>query len=255
MSTVLVPSLSPERLQSVLLVDDEPSLVEAVRYSLRREGFSVSVATTGTEAVAKARLEEPDVVVLDVMLPGMDGLEVCKLLRAESAVPILLLSAKGEPIDRVVGLELGADDYLGKPFAMQELVARVRALLRRSAMRAPESRNDVGTQVAADTIRDGDLELMPAARRVTLRGEPVALKPKEFDLLHYFARHPGVVHTRESLLTHVWGYDYPITSRTVDVHVRWLRQKIEADPSAPVRIETVRGAGYRYRVAADDGTP
>jgi two-component system alkaline phosphatase synthesis response regulator PhoP len=246
----------------ILLVDDEPALLDAVGYTLRREGYTVDLIANGADALAVARSARPDLVVLDVMLPGMDGLQVCRALRAESTVPILLLSARGEEVDRVLGLELGADDYLTKPFAMRELLARVRAMLRRAGM-APSAgsgrdEDGAGPEVSAQptaasgrraVLIAGDLAIDPASRRATLRGEPLTLKPKEFDLLHYLARHPGIVLSRDALLRRVWGYDYPVDTRTVDVHVRWLRQKIEDDPARPRRIETVRGFGYRF--AAD----
>lgn len=252
-------SSNGERRSTVLLVDDEPSLVEAVGYSLRREGYGVLVAGSGPDALRVARQERPDIVVLDVMLPGVDGLQVCRTLRAESTVPILLLSAKGEAIDRVVGLELGADDYLAKPFAMRELLARIKAMLRRQAMTGGVvaeadalgrgERGDglgSGEQTSGAVVEDDDLTIDPARRQATVRGAPLALKPKEFDLLLFLMRHPGVIHSRDALLRRVWGYDYPVDTRTVDVHVRWLRRKIERDPSAPERIETVRGFGYRF---------
>lgn len=252
---------APAVAATILLVDDEPSLVEAVGYMLRREGFSVTVATSGPAALETARAIDPDLVVLDVMLPGLDGLEVCRALRAESTVPILLLSARGEEVDRVLGLELGADDYLTKPFAMRELMARVRAMLRRSRMaaadpapqpRAPEHREN--DQESPAVLEVGDLVIDTARRRVTLAGQAVTLKPKEFDLLYHLAKHPGIVHSRDALLRVVWGYDYPMDTRTIDVHVRWLRQKIEADPSQPRWIETIRGVGYRFVPQLEAGT-
>jgi DNA-binding response OmpR family regulator len=260
-ATSLQPASLPNA-DSILLVDDEPSLVEAVGYMLRREGFNVSVATSGPAALETARAINPDLVVLDVMLPGLDGLQVCRALRAESTVPILLLSAKGEEIDRVLGLELGADDYLTKPFAMRELMARVRAMLRRSRMvpaepslessgAPPRAVDQVG---AAPVLKADDLEIDTARRRATLAGQALVLKPKEFDLLYHFAQHPGIVHSRNALLRRVWGYDYPMDTRTIDVHVRWLRQKIEADPSQPRRIETVRGVGYRFVPQSEPGS-
>ncbi|MDQ3410635.1 MAG: response regulator transcription factor [Chloroflexota bacterium] len=245
----------------ILLVDDEPSLIEAVGYVLRREGYTVTIATTGPAALTAARAVEPDLIVLDVMLPGLDGLQVCRELRAESTVPILLLSAKGEEVDRVIGLEIGADDYLAKPFAMRELLARVRAMLRRFRM-APTAASAesaaldgrwAGSLGAAGVIEAGDLTIDAARRRVTIAKTEIALKPKEFDLLFHLAQHPGIVHSRDVLLRRVWGYDFPVDTRTVDVHVRWLRQKIELDPSQPQRIETVRGVGYRF-VRQDDPT-
>jgi DNA-binding response OmpR family regulator len=238
----------------ILLVDDEPSLVEAVGYVLRREGYAVTVATSGAAALAAARSVDPDLIVLDVMLPGIDGLQVVRELRIDSTVPILLLSAKGEEIDRVIGLEIGADDYLAKPFAMRELMARVRAMLRRSRMPRPDAGVRAGTVPAIgeepagsqQVIEVGDLVIDAARRRVSVAGSDVLLKPKEFDLLYHLAQHPEIVHSRNALLRVVWGYDYPVDTRTIDVHVRWLRQKIEADPSQPQRIETVRGVGYRF---------
>lgn len=250
----------------VLVVDDEPSVLDAIAYTLRKEGYSVSVATSGPEAIAAARKTNPDVIVLDVMLPGVDGLHVCRTLRSESTVPILLLSAKGEEIDRVVGLEMGADDYLGKPFAMRELLARIRAILRRAEMmKSGDARQELSRAQSAETVAHskpqlpalspeadsagtvvvGDLTVDRARRLATLGKTALVLRPKEFDLLHYLAQHPGIVHSRDALLHKVWSYDFPMGTRTVDVHVRWLRQKIEDDPANPVRIETVRGVGYR----------
>jgi two-component system OmpR family response regulator len=251
---------------TILVVDDEPAITDAIAYSLRKEGYRVEIAGTGTEAIAVARRLHPDVIVLDVMLPGVDGLQVCRTLRAESTVPILLLSAKGEEFDRVLGLELGADDYLGKPFAMRELLARIRAMLRRMQMMsgAPGAVARVdetlpGTRVATvqagepaeDVVRVGDLVVNRARHEAMIGDRQLSLRPKEFDLLHFLASNPNVVHSRKVLLQRVWGYDYPIDTRTVDVHVRWLRQKIEQDPQYPARIETVRGFGYR--LIADDG--
>ena len=247
---------------TILIVDDEPSLRDALAYTLRKEGYRVVLAANGVEALQSARRQPPEAIVLDVMLPGIDGLQVCRTLRSESTVPILLLSAKGEEIDRVVGLEVGADDYLAKPFAMRELLARIRAMLRRVEMMTPQpGRGAVtGTEPARDghalghsstvsaanpAVMLGDLTVDRARRVATLGGTALSLRPKEFDLLHYLAQHPEVVHSRAALLRQVWGYDFPIGTRTVDVHVRWLRQKIERDPGNPTRLETVRGVGYR----------
>jgi DNA-binding response OmpR family regulator len=248
--------------QTILVVDDEPSLRDALAYTLRKEGYRVVLAANGVEALQAARRQPPEAIVLDVMLPGIDGLQVCRTLRSESTVPILLLSAKGEEIDRVVGLEIGADDYLAKPFAMRELLARIRAMLRRVEMMAPRPHcgggRDTGSapdgrtpgHPARASVTDpavvlGDLTVDRARRLATLGGVALSLRPKEFDLLHYLAQHPEVVHSRDALLRQVWGYDFPIGTRTVDVHVRWLRQKIERDPGKPTRLETVRGVGYR----------
>jgi DNA-binding response OmpR family regulator len=244
-----------EALQSacVLVVDDEPIIRDTVALNLRREGINVLQAETGPDALAVMQSSRPDVVVLDIMLPGMDGLEVCRRIREISTVPILLLSARGEEIDRVLGLELGADDYLTKPFAMRELVARVRAMLRRVRMVKEPEGFTVPAETAAPASPDpgsrivaGDITVDIAARQATLDGEPLSLKPKEFDLLAYFSRHPGTVMTRDALLREVWGYHYQMDTRTVDVHIRWLRQKLEDDPAVPTRILTVRGHGYRF---------
>lgn len=258
--------LEPEP-ATILVVDDEPAITDAIAYTLRKEGYRVEIAATGTEGIAAARRLHPDAIVLDVLLPGVDGLQVCRTLRAESTVPILLLSAKGEEIDRIVGLELGADDYLGKPFAMRELLARVRAMLRRARMMssppaglpvrveetwsAPPPAALQPDEQAEQVVRVGDLVVNRARREATLAKRQLSLRPKEFDLLHFLVSHPNVVHSRKVLLQRVWGYDFPIDTRTVDVHVRWLRQKLEQDPRNLVRIETVRGFGYR--LIADDG--
>jgi len=254
------PEVSLEPSSLVLVVDDEPTVREMIAINLRREGLSVAFATTGPEAIDRAQALSPDLVVLDVMLPGMDGFEVCRVIRERSTVPILLLSARAEEIDRVVGLEIGADDYLTKPFAMRELVARVRAMLRRARMAAsapiasPEPVNAAshtgggGTDPvvkAEHEVVAGDIRIDIPRRQVQVDGTPVPLKSKEFDLLLYLARHPDIVLSRDALLREVWGYDYPVDTRTIDVHIRWLRQKLEADASNPTRIVTVRGHGYR----------
>lgn len=256
---------SVEQGKLVLIVDDEPIVRETVAINLRREGLEVVFAADGLEAIDTARSSNPDVVVLDIMLPGIDGFQVCRTIREESTVPIILLSARGEEIDRVVGLELGADDFLVKPFAMRELVARVRAMLRRAKMVTTAGEPDaadteparrpgfrrvaaIATHVEPDTgrIESGDVAIDVPRRHASVAGEMLDLKPREFDLLAYFVRQPEIVLTREALLREVWGYAYPIDTRTVDVHVRWLRQKIEDDPGQPRRIVTVRGHGYRF---------
>jgi DNA-binding response OmpR family regulator len=256
--------------QTILVVDDEPSLRDALAYTLRKEGYRVELAANGVEAIQAVRRQPPQAIVLDVMLPGIDGLQVCRTLRSESTVPILLLSAKGEEIDRIVGLEIGADDYLAKPFAMRELLARIRAMLRRVEMMKPQPGPGAVTdtepalngfvpgQSATVSVADppivlGDLTVDRARRVATLGGVALSLRPKEFDLLHYLAQQPEVVHSRDALLRRVWGYDFPIGTRTVDVHVRWLRQKIERDPANPTRLETVRGVGYRLVPHLADG--
>ena len=225
----------------LLIVEDEENLLTALKYSLEREGFSTSTATDGEQALEAARHGNPDAVILDIMLPKLDGLEVCRILRREIDVPILMLTAKGEEIDRVVGLALGADDYITKPFSMRELVARVRAVLRRST-RPSEARS----HRAGEVLRSGDLELNQTSHTVTLRGGPISLKPREFDLLALFVTNRGRAFTRDQILERLWGHDYIGDTRTVDVHVRWLRQKIEHEPGNPTRIITVRGVGYRF---------
>jgi DNA-binding response OmpR family regulator len=225
----------------VLVVDDEATLVDTIRYNLRREGYEVQVAGEGNEAIRLARATSPDLVVLDLMLPGLDGLEVCRQLRRESTVPILMLTAKDDEVDKIVGLEVGADDYMTKPFSMRELLARVRAMLRRSRMAQQATDAD-----AAQAVRSGDLEADPLQRRVVLREKTLQLKPKEFDLLVYLMQQRGRVLTRDQLLEKVWGYTFGGDTRTVDVHIRWLREKIEEEPGTPRRLETVRGVGYRF---------
>ncbi len=234
---------------TVLVVDDEEDIRDAIAFTLRREGFNVLAAATGHEAIELAQ-QRPDVVVLDIMLPGIDGLEVLRRLRADSNVPVLMLSAKGDEIDRVVGLEIGADDYITKPFAMRELVARIRAIVRRVEMgtapvnaERPEVANV--TQEGA-LLRVGSLTIDIASRTVTKGVKDIELNPKEFDLLVYFSRHPGVVMSREALLREVWGYEYHVDTRTVDVHIRWLRLKLEETPATPKMLITVRGSGYRF---------
>jgi two-component system OmpR family response regulator len=226
----------------ILVVDDEPTLVETIRYNLKREGHEVVTATDGLLAIEAARREQPDLVILDLMLPKLDGFEVCRAIRRSQNVPILMLSAKDEEVDKVVGLELGADDYVTKPFSMRELLARVRAMLRRGQMLREEALNAQD----APSYRSGDLEVDVRQHRVFLRGSEVSLKPKEFDLLAFLVRNAGQAFTRDTLLQHVWGYDYVGDTRTVDVHIRGLREKVEVDPSEPTRLETVRGVGYRF---------
>jgi DNA-binding response OmpR family regulator len=236
--------------QTILVVDDEPTLRETVSYTLRREGFLVETAAEGTRALAIARERKPDLVVLDVMLPGMDGLQVCRALRRESTVPIIMLSARGEELDRVLGLEIGADDYLTKPFAMRELVARIRAQLRRVSL-------DSTPALAANrvaTIDLGDLRIDQDGRRVSISGRDVQLKPMEFDLLVHLAVHRDKVATRAQLLRDVWGYEMPVDTRTVDVHVRGLRQKLAAFSGTIPEIETSRGSGYRLVMPAPAST-
>jgi two-component system OmpR family response regulator len=226
----------------LLIVEDDPNLLHTLRYNFEREGFRVSTAVDGVQALEVARRERPDVVVLDVMLPRLDGFDVCRALRRDSTVPILMLTARDEEIDRVVGLELGADDYLTKPFSVRELLARVKAMLRRVEMLRAS-----GPGPTARLLRAGDLVVNLDEHRVHRAGRELQLKPKEFDLLVYLMQQPGRVFNRDQLLAQVWGYDFAGDSRTVDVHIRWLREKIEADPGRPILIETVRGVGYRFR--------
>ncbi len=233
----------------VLLVEDEATLRETVAYNLRNQGYEVITAENGYAALEMARREQPDLLLLDVMLPGIDGFEVCRQLRRETSVPILMLTARSDEVDRVVGLEMGADDYLTKPFSMRELMARVKALLRRVALIREElaaERGDAATEPRAETLTFDDLEIDLSRREVRVRGVATRLKPKEFDLLLFLARNAGAALSRDLILERVWGWTFDGNSRTVDVHVRWLREKVEADPAAPARIVTVRGIGYRF---------
>jgi DNA-binding response OmpR family regulator len=233
-----VPASPPRTAKTVLLVEDEASLVSTLSYYLRKNGFNVVSANDGLEGLQTARRDTPDMIVLDLMLPKMDGLEVCRRIRIESNVPILMLTAKAEELDKVVGLEMGADDYLTKPFSMRELMARIRALLRRSEARETE---DNGTRIEA-----GGVTLDARGRTVHRNGVQIMLKPKEFDLLFFLAKNAGQVFTREQLLENIWGYDFFGGSRTVDVHVRWLREKLEDVPSHPRHLLTMRGVGYKF---------
>lgn len=235
----------------ILVVEDEISLQETLAYNLKRQGYEVETASTGDAALSQARQTRPDLIVLDVMLPGIDGFEVCRILRQEMNTPVLMLTARDDEIDRVVGLEVGADDYMVKPFSMRELIARVKAMLRRVRL--------VREEVAAATASSGtpaagssqlivfeNLVLDLTRREVRLDGQALAMKPKEFELLLFLAQHRGQVLSREFILERVWGWQYIGDGRTVDVHIRWLREKIEKDPGTPSRIVTVRGAGYMF---------
>jgi DNA-binding response OmpR family regulator len=230
--------------ETLLVVEDETSLRETLAYNLKKAGYDILTAGDGQAALQVARSQKPDLVILDVMLPIMDGFEVCRILRQETNIPILMLTARDEEIDRVIGLEMGADDYLTKPFSMRELQARVKALLRRIRLDRSEFEQKPASQ--QDMLVFGDLELDLTRHELRFKGQPLPVKPKEFDLMLYLARHRGQVLTRDLLLERVWGWDFSGGSRTVDVHVRWLREKIEADPSNPSRIITVRGTGYRF---------
>jgi DNA-binding response OmpR family regulator len=220
-------------------------LRETLEYNLVRQGYEVHTAADGHTALDIARQERPDLLVLDIMLPGLDGFEVCRVLRQEMSVPILMLTARDEEIDKVVGLEIGADDYMTKPFSMRELLARVKAQLRRVRLTREEAAAANGDVVEGEKITIGDLSIDLARHEVLRGGEPLSLKPKEYELLVFLARNHGLVLSRDLILERVWGWDYGGGSRTVDVHVRWLREKIEPDPANPTRIVTVRGVGYR----------
>lgn len=239
-----------EQKATILVVEDEPTLIDTLEYNLTRQGYAVSTAADGFKALELARSLRPDLIVLDVMLPGLDGFEICRILRQEMAAPILMLTARDDEIDKVVGLEVGADDYLTKPFSMRELMARVKAHLRRvrmirEEMEGEEQTADSRPQTAAG-LTFGTLRIDADRHEVVNGGEVLPLKPKEFELLHFLARNRGMALSRDLILERVWGWDFDGGSRTVDVHVRWLREKIEDDPANPRRIVTVRSVGYRF---------
>jgi len=230
--------------EKILVVEDETALRETLEYNLARQGYEVLSAADGFTALTLARAEQPDLVLLDVMLPGLDGFEVCRRLRREASMPILMLTARADEIDKVVGLEIGADDYLTKPFSMRELLARVKAQLRR--VRLLQEEPPPLLPAPPEQLRFGDL-LLDVTRHEVYRGETLLhLTPKEYELLHYLASHRGQMLTRERILEEVWGWEFAGGTRTVDVHIRWLREKLEEDPAAPQRIVTVRGSGYRF---------
>ena len=233
--------------EKILVVEDEISLQETLMYNLKRQGYEVQICGDGLCALDSARSFRPDLVLLDVMLPGLDGFEVCRVIRQEMTTPVLMLTARDDEIDRVVGLEVGADDYMTKPFSMRELLARVKAMLRRVRLIREEMQTESSAApAAAQAIVFGTLVIDPSRREVRLGENVLALKPKEYELLLFLAQHRGQVVTRELILERVWGWNFIGDSRTVDVHMRWLREKIELDPSTPARILTVRGAGYRF---------
>jgi DNA-binding response OmpR family regulator len=232
--------------EKILVVDDEVSLQETLAYNLKKEGYQVEVAGDGLTALEMARNNKPDLVVLDVMLPGMDGFEVCRILRQESNIPVLMLTARDDEIDRVVGLEVGADDYMAKPFSTRELVARIKALLRRVRLIKEEAGTAAQEAAQPKLLTFDNLVIDMTRREVRLDGEVVPCKPKEYELLTFMGQHKGRVLTRELILERVWGWGFVGDSRTVDVHIRWLREKIEPVPEKPQRIITVRGAGYRF---------
>ena len=234
----------PER---ILVVEDEPTLQETIAYNLKKQGYDVEIVGDGHAALEAARTLTPDLLLLDIMLPGLDGLEITRILRREMNVPIIMLTARDDEIDRVVGLEMGADDYLTKPFSMRELMARVKAQLRRSRLHQEELERYVEKETPAqESLNFGKLRINTTRHEVTLDGEVISLKPKEYELLLFFAEHRGQMLSREFILERVWGWEYIGDSRTVDVHIRWLRKKIESDPAIPERIITVRGGGYRF---------
>ncbi|HLA25383.1 MAG TPA: response regulator transcription factor [bacterium] len=221
----------------ILVVDDEETMVRSLATLLGAEGYEVMTASDGPRALAAARAQRPELIVLDIMLPGVDGMEVCRQIRAWSTVPIIMLTAKTAEVDTVVGLEVGADDYVTKPFSPRELVARVKAQLRRVQMLA--------SHAEGDRFEAGDVAMDIGRRHVTVAGREVVLSPKEFDLLRVLLSHAGRVLGRDFLLNQVWGEDFFGDTRTLDVHIRWLREKIEDDPGRPQRIQTVHGVGYR----------
>jgi two-component system alkaline phosphatase synthesis response regulator PhoP len=242
----------------ILVVDDEAVLQEMIVYNLQQSGYQVLSAGDGVSALEIARNERPALIILDVMLPGIDGLEVCRRLRREpqtATTPIMMLTAKSDEIDKVVGLEVGADDYVTKPFGRRELLARVRALLRRSEYTTKdeqetdtENEDDETRQRAHHYLNAGPLKIDQAGRRIFIQDKGIDLQPKQFDLLTYLVKNRGTVLTRDQLLHNVWGYDYAGDTRTVDVHIRWLREKLEVDPASPKLIQTVRGIGYVFRM-------
>jgi DNA-binding response OmpR family regulator len=229
---------------TIMLVDDEESIQKLLTYPLQREGYRVVQARDGEEALRRFSEQPVDLVVLDVMLPRLDGLEVCRRLRTESAVPIIMLTARDDEVDKVLGLELGADDYITKPFSIREFRSRIRAVLRRATLVAEQREQTEGA-----IVTDG-LAIDPAKRAVAVDGAPVQLTYVEFEVLHTLALHPGRVYTRQSLLEAVWGDSAYREPRTIDVHIRHLREKIESDPREPAFIFTVRGVGYRFRDTA-----
>jgi len=231
--------------RTILVVDDEPTLRETLIEVLEEDGYRALGAADGREALAVFRAERPDLVLLDLMLPELSGVEVCRIIRAESGVPIVMLTARNSEVDKVVGLELGADDYVTKPFSLRELSARIRALFRRTEQ-AASGPAGVG-QPGPAVIDLGRVQVDLAGHRLLRDGEPLPVKPKAFELLAFLLRHPGRVFTRDQLLEHVWGYDYAGETRTVDVHIHWLRSQVEENPSAPAFLHTVRGVGYVFR--------
>jgi len=221
----------------ILIVDDEPNILETVELRLRKDGYSTFTAASAEEGMRLFRLVRPDLVLLDVMLPKQSGYDMCRTIRRDSHVPVIFLTARGGEDDRVTGLEIGGDDYMVKPFSLSELSARVRSVLRRS-----------GSSIRTlEIVETGNLIINPRTHEATMDGKPVALSPKEFALLYFLAQNPGQVFSRETLLDRVWGADAYVSSRTVDVHIRWLRERVEANPAHPERIITIRGVGYKFQ--------
>ena len=230
---------------NILVVEDDTALRETLAYNLSRQGYSVQAVGDGLTALEIARKIHPDLVLLDLMLPGMDGFEVCRILRQEMNIPILILTARDDEIDRVIGLEIGADDYITKPFSMRELMARVKAHLRRDRL----IRQEVSASqdlITHEVLTFNNLMIDLTRREILLDEVPLAVKPKEYDLLLFLAQHPRQALSRQVLLERVWGWEFGGGTRTVDVHIHWLREKIEVDPSKPTRIITVHGSGYRF---------
>lgn len=231
-------------MSTILLVEDETTLAEALRYNLEREGYTVLLASDGIQGLELARREHPDLLVLDIMLPRLDGFSVCRILRQESDLPIMMLTARQDEVDRIAGLELGADDYVSKPFSLGEFLARVRAIMRRTE-RQPRVAN-------REVLEAGIIRVDTSSRRAWRESNELTLPQKEFDLLTCLIRNRGIALSRDLLLERVWGLDFLGDSRTVDVHIRWLREKIEPDPARPRYIQTVRGVGYRFEAPADE---
>ena len=226
---------------TILVVEDEENLLAAIKYNLDNEGYLSITANNGTEAIGLVSSEDPDLVILDVMLPELDGLEVCRIIRKDNDVPIIFLTAKDQEMDRVVGLELGADDYVVKPFSMRELLARVKAMLRRQRVKDSFTKDHL-----EEVLVSGSLSLNTASRILTRDGEILDIKPRAFDLLLLLMQNKGRAFSREQILERLWGTDFYVDTRTVDVHIRWIREKIEDDPSDPTKLKTVRSIGYRF---------
>tara|TARA_Y100000590_G_scaffold468968_1_gene654147 strand:- start:3041 stop:3739 length:699 start_codon:yes stop_codon:yes gene_type:complete len=226
---------------TILVVEDEENLLAAIKYNLDNEGYLSITANNGTEAIGLVSSEDPDLVILDVMLPELDGLEVCRIIRKDNDVPIIFLTAKDQEMDRVVGLELGADDYVVKPFSMRELLARVKAMLRRQRVKDSFTKDHL-----EEVLVSGSLSLNTASRILTRDGEILDIKPRAFDLLLLLMQNKGRAFSREQILERLWGTDFYGDTRTVDVHIRWIREKIEDDPSDPTKLKTVRSIGYRF---------